>query len=248
VTVEKFQFPSRGFYIVAAKVGEADYFLEKLQEAQGHYDEFSYILSAFTSAARSITFSLQAVMSKYPSFSEWYIPHQESLKENGLAKYFVNLRNHMQKVGAVPVDHTGTMRDGKIKHLSYFVDIEGLKDAPPGEVTRLAKEYFLEILRVIEQCYRDFWIYVDPRAIFTEKGLALLGWSIEDIEEAAGFPRGYTDVPYDGNDKNFQRLRLLRREFQGDEMMEQYFSKYGFQASANPSFNSDWRDTIAPAG
>ncbi|MDD2829255.1 MAG: hypothetical protein PHW18_06740 [Sulfuricurvum sp.] len=81
MAVKKFQFPSKGFYIVAAKVGEADYFLKKLQEVQGNYDEFSYILSAFTSAARSITFSLQAVMSKYPNFDTWYIPHQENLKK-----------------------------------------------------------------------------------------------------------------------------------------------------------------------
>ncbi|MDD2829256.1 MAG: hypothetical protein PHW18_06745 [Sulfuricurvum sp.] len=142
-------------------------------------------------------------------------------------------------MGTVPVSHTGMIRDGKIKHLSYFVDIEDLKDAPLGEVTRLAEEYFLEILKVIEQCYRDYWVYVDPRAIFTEKGLALLGWSIEDIEEAAGFPRGYTDVSNDGDDKNFQRLRLLQREVQGDEMMEQYFSKYGLLTSDNPSSKLD---------
>lgn len=223
---KKFQFPSRGFHIVATKIGEADYFLEKLNEVQGNYDEFSYILSAFTSATRSITFSLQAVMSKYPNFEEWYVPHQNNLKESELAKYFVNLRNHLQKVGAVPVEHTGTMRDGEIKHLSYFVDIEGLKDSPSGEVTRLAKEYFLEVLKVIERCYRDYSVYIDPRAIFTPAGLASLGWSIEDIEEAAGLPRGWTDIPYESEDKDFQRLRLLAREFQGDEMMEQYFYKY----------------------
>ena len=233
MTVEKFQFPSRGFHIVATKVGEADYFLGKLKEVQGHYDGFSYILSAFASASRSITFALQAVMTKYPGFDDWYVSHQETLKSNGLAKYFVNLRNYMQKVGEIPVGHTGTMRDGKIKHLSYFVDIDDLKDAPAGEVTKLAEEYFVEVLKVVEGCYRNFWMYADPRAIFTEKGLELLGWVIEDIEEAAGLPRGYTDVPYDGEDKIFQRLRLLAREFQGDEMMEQYFVKYGLQSTVN---------------
>lgn len=231
--IKKFQFPSKGFHIVATKVGETDYFLDKLKEVRGTYDEFSFVLSAFTSSARSITFSLQAVMSKYPGFSDWYISHQDRLRANGLAKYFVNLRNYMQKVGEVPVGHTGTMRDGKIKHLSYFVDIDGLKDAPAGEVIRLAEEYFLEILKVVESCYRDFWVYVDPRAIFTEEGLALLGWSIEDIEEAGGLLRGYTDIPYEGDDKNFQRLCLLRREFEGDEMMEQYFSKYQLNSTAN---------------
>jgi hypothetical protein len=232
VETEKFQFPSKGFHLVATKVGEADYFLEKLMEAQGHDDEFSYVLSAFASAARSITFALQSVMSKYPDFAEWYVTHQSNLKENELAKYFVNLRNIMQKVGIVPVGHTGTMRDGKVKHLSFFVHVDDLKSTPPGEVTRLAKEYFVEVLKIIESCYREFWVYTDPRAIFTKEGLSILGWTIEDIEEAAGLPRGYTDVPYDGDDKEYQRLRLLAREFQGDEMMEQYFTKYNLHSTA----------------
>jgi hypothetical protein len=42
---EKFQFPSKGFYIVAKKVGEADYFLEMLKSVQGRYNEFSYVLT-----------------------------------------------------------------------------------------------------------------------------------------------------------------------------------------------------------
>ena len=207
VTAEKFQFHSRGFYIVAQKVGEADYFLAMMKSVQGRYDEFSYVLSAFTSATRSITFSLQAVMSKYPSFESWYEREQEGLKSNDLAKYFVNLRNYLQKVGEIPVGHMGTMRNGEVKQLSYFVDVEGLEKAPAGEVTKLAEEYFIEVLKVIHRCYEDFWVYVDPKAIFTEKGLSALGWTIEDIEESVGLPRGWTDVPYESNDKNFQRLR-----------------------------------------
>ena len=230
--VEKFQFPSKGFHIVATKVGEADYFLEKLKSVRGHYHEFSYVLSAFASAARSITFSIQAVMSKYPNFKSWYEEEQKLLRANELAKYFVSLRNYLQKVGEIPVGHTGTMRNGEVKHLSYFIDIEGLEKAPTGEETRLAEEYFIDILKVVERCYRDFWVYVDPRAIFTEKGLRILGWTIEDIEEAAGLPKGYTDIPYDADDKNFQRLRLLHREFGGDEMMEQYFAKYNIPSSS----------------
>ena len=65
-----------------------------------------------------------------------------------------------------------------------------------------------------------------------KKGLSALGWTIEDIEESVGLPRGWTDVPYQSNDKTFQRLRLLQRQFGGDGMMEQYFVKYGLPPSS----------------
>lgn len=225
--VEKFIFPSRGFYIVAQKFAEADFFLEKMRETQFYFDDFSFNLSAFSSAARSITFSLQAVMCKYPNFDIWYAPHQSSLKSNGLAKYFVNLRNHMQKVGDAPVRHSGAIRFGKLRSGAHFIDVEGLKGAPDGEILQLSEQYLIEILKVIHLCYRDFWQYIDPSAIFTERGLSLLGWSIEDIEEAFGLPRGWTDVPYNGSDKVFQRLRLLQRQFGGNDSMAKFFEKYG---------------------
>ena len=225
--VEKFIFPSRGFYIVAQKFGEADFFLEKMRETQFHFDDFSYNLSAFSSAARSITFSLQAVMCKYPNFDTWYAAQQSGLKSNELAKYFVNLRNHMQKVGDAPVRHAGAIRFGKLRSSAHFIDVEGLKGAPDGEVLQLSERYLIEILKVIHLCFKDYWQYIDPSAIFTERGLSLLGWSIEDIEEAFGLPRGWTDVPYNGSDKNFQRLRLLRRQFGGDDLMGEFFEKYG---------------------
>jgi hypothetical protein len=141
---KKFEFPSRGFWIVAGKVGEADFFLEKLQESQGMYREFEYMLSAYVSAARSITFALQAVMSHYPDFSEWYKPHQEVLKKNDLAKYFVSLRNHLQKVGSTPLYHSGFMHNGVLEFNQSFIPIDDLKDSPKGDVIALAEQYLID--------------------------------------------------------------------------------------------------------
>ncbi len=222
---QKFEFPSRGFHIVADKFGEADYFLELMREKEGHHKEFEYALSAFASAARSITFSLQAVMSKYPDFFQWYIPKQELLKKNKLAKFFLDLRNHLQKVGSVPVASSGSILYGNFFSDTEFVPIPEIKEVPAGNVTELAESYLVDVLVVLKECYHDFSTYVDPRAIFTIDGLALLGWSIEDLEEALGFPRGYTDVEFEDGEKDNHRLKALSR-YGGDEEMEQYFEKY----------------------
>jgi hypothetical protein len=221
----KFEFPSRGFWIVSDKIGEADYFLEQLKRSQAMYEEFGYNLSAYVSATRSITFSLQAVMCHYPNFSEWYKPYQEKLRKNDLAKYFANLRNHLQKVGNIPINYSGSMKNGMMEVDQRFIPIEELKDAPKGEVIELAEQYLIDILKVIKECYIDYHEYVNPNALFTMEGLSKLGWSIEDLEESLGLPRGWTDIEWDGDDKNEQRLMALSRHG-GDESTEQYFEKY----------------------
>lgn len=222
---DKFQFPVKGFYSVANKVGEADYFLDQLKQKAGVANEFGYIFSAFVSAVRSITFSLQAVMSHYPGFDMWYKPRQDKLKKSKMGRYFVKLRNHIQKVGDIPIIHSGSMVDGEINWFQEFTPLKEIKECPSGNVLVLAEDYFKLILKIISECYNDFVPYINPSTLFTLSGLEKLGWSIEDLEESLGFPRKWTDIPYDGNDKEGQRLRVLRR-YGSEEIMEVYFEKY----------------------
>ncbi len=225
---KKFEFPAKGFHIVGSKVGEADYFLGQLEKTKDEYEIFKYNLSAFASAARSISFHIQSVMRHYPGFNEWYEVRQNILKKNELAKFFLNLRNLTQKEDEPPVGFTGKMRNGVIRHHAFFWDYKNNEYRPIGDVVDLSKEYLITLLEITYECYRDFSVYVDPRAIFTKQGLAKLGWCIEDIEEAVGLPRGFTDIQ-NGVNNDDERLKLLQRDYQGDEVMEQYFDKYGLK-------------------
>ena len=83
-------------------------------------------------------------------------------------------------------------------------------------------------LAIVGECYRDFRSYIDPRAIFTLEGLAKLGWTIEDLEESLGFPRGWTDVTWERSDKSEKRLRALSR-YGGDESLDELLDKYGIR-------------------
>ena len=54
---------------------------------------------------RSVTFVLQnlrTVVGK-ERFDLWYEPHQESMKQDVVMKYFVKLRNELEKQGLLPV-------------------------------------------------------------------------------------------------------------------------------------------------
>jgi hypothetical protein len=221
----KFEFPGRGFHVVADKVAEADFFLQQMKDKSRSVEEFRFLFSAFVSAARSVTFVLQAVMSAYPDFKTWYPPRQQRLKDSRLARFFIDLRNHLQKVGGAPLFHSGFRRDGKFEWLTEFIPRPEFKDVPPGDVVSLSEAYFRLLLEMLRECYLDYGAYIDPRTIFTVEGLSQLRWSVEDLEESLGFTRGWTDVPLPKGEKISARLELLSRHG-GDELIDAFFEKY----------------------
>ncbi len=230
----KFKFPGRGFHCVADKVAEADYFLDRMKETSAEIEEMRFLFSAFVSAARSVTFSLQAVMSGYPDFDSWYQPRQERLKESRLARFFVDLRNHLQKVGGAPLFHSGWSRNGKFEWFTEFTPTPDFEEVPSGDVIALSEAYFRLLLEILQECYADYWAYIDPRAIFTVEGLRILGWTVEDVEEAVGFPRGWTDIPWPKEEKVSARLHVLSR-CGGDELMDAFFKKYSIGSRCEPT-------------
>ncbi|KAA6350618.1 hypothetical protein EZS27_002008 [termite gut metagenome] len=114
----------RSFQIIEDKIAETDFFLEKIEETTFGHEAFigtRYYLSAFLSAFRSITFALQAAMKDIPNFEEWYEQHQNALRQNDLAKYFIEARNLSQKVGYYPLTRGQTYHDeNKKMQVEYF--------------------------------------------------------------------------------------------------------------------------------
>lgn len=196
---EKFIFPNAGIHIVSYKIGEADYFLTKLKNAHSWDEEYNYIFSAYVSALRSITFTLQFVMKKYPDFDSWYSIRQERLRKSSVAKSFVEFRNHAQKTGIIPIAKERSFFEGVYYESDQFYvpTNSEIKSVPEGNVAKLSEQCLIEVLEVVAECYKDFDVYIDPRVLFTERGINALNWTVEDVEEFVGFPRGYTDIPVD---------------------------------------------------
>jgi hypothetical protein len=205
-----------------------------MKETSAASEDFRFLFSAFVSAARSVTFSLRTVMSGYPDFDSWYPPRQQRLTESRLARFFVDLRNHIQKVGSAPLFHSGYRRDGRSDWGTEFIPTPDFKDAPRDEVIVLSETYFRLLLELLQECHADYWAYIDPRAIFTVKGLNALGWTVEDVEEAIGFPRGWTDIPWPVGDKVTARLHVLSRHG-GDEVMSAFVEKYSIGSKCGPA-------------
>lgn len=62
------------------KVREAEYFLGQMKQTFENADEFYWNLSAFFSAARSITFYMQEQYAHQDGFTEWYCQEQIKMK------------------------------------------------------------------------------------------------------------------------------------------------------------------------
>lgn len=75
------------------KLLEARYFLERMKELQSERVSFRYNLSAFLSAARSVTFVMQKEFKKVPKFDEWYKNKEEEMKRDKTMKFLLEQRN-----------------------------------------------------------------------------------------------------------------------------------------------------------
>jgi len=74
------------------KLEEAKYFLEQMQVYVEDRKKFAFNLSAFLSAARSITFVMQSEFKSSPGFDDWYKDKQKEMNNDGDFGFFNHLR------------------------------------------------------------------------------------------------------------------------------------------------------------
>ena len=84
------------------KLQEAKYFLQRMEDEQADRDAFKYNLSAFLSAARSVTFYMQKEFARAPDFEEWYATEQEAMRRDPVMPFFLDARNRTLKQEYVP--------------------------------------------------------------------------------------------------------------------------------------------------
>ena len=210
----------RSFGVVEDKIKEADFFLCKLSNTKDFLYGANYYLSAFLSASRSITFALQASISKIDDFQKWYEEQQVKLKQNDLARYFLETRNLSQKVGYYPIS-SGLYAKGKVLYyFDHFLEDEIKSPIPKEDVMTACNLYFVLLLEIIRDCFQKFGHIIDPVLYFVYN-ITEAGKSLEDIEEELGYPRGWTDSIPDE-----ERIKILRQYFEKDVTIDYVFEKY----------------------
>jgi len=208
----------RSFGLVDFKVAEADFFLEKLSQSGQNIFEVKCYLSAFAASSRSVTFSLQAVLSDLEGFNEWYSVHQIRLQKDPLSKFFNDFRKITQHVGN-NYGLTGTFPDSRI----WIIPTQDIPSVPEDDIETAGRKNLTEIVKIVFDCYKKFGPYIDSQQRYTQEFFTSIGKTIEDTEEECGFPRGWTD---NGHDKySLHRWQALRNTQPGCEI-NHLFKKY----------------------
>jgi hypothetical protein len=233
---------ARSFDCVDFKLAEADFFLEQMKSCTLSIWEVNFYFSAFVSAARSVTFALQAVMDGQPGFAEWYSKKQGEMRGDPVCRFFVTYRNEVLKTGELPIVGGYTHRfsrsmisGNKLQPLERTAFIQramsnhdgGTCEEEPDAVASCC-EYMQKVVALVASCYTDFGPIIDPDQHYTLDNLRKINKSVEDVEEELGLPRGWTAI---GEGTNEERLRALCTHIPRSGI-KHLFEKYGSKQPA----------------
>lgn len=222
---------ARSFGIVDYKVREAEFFLKEMRRLgdELNFGAVQFCASAFASASRSITFSMQVSLKGKADFEKWYMLKQEQLRNDPLARFFRDFRNLTNHIGDNVV---GGGAHGAGSTLYFFTPTPDLRKVPDQDVSAACQTYFKTILKIVYDCYIEFGPVIDGQQYFTEDNFTRLNRSIEDAEQELGFPRGYTDIG-DPNAEPY-RWQALRDEAEGCEIEPQFMEWLNIRIPRNP--------------
>ncbi len=166
--------------------------------------------SAFVSSVRSVTFAMQASMKGVDGFENWYADIQAELRSSPIARFFHECRTDDQKIG---FNHIvgGFLSETGVEFWFGEPEPGRCKFVPETDVLTTCKMHMRTTCAIVDKAYNDFGLEIDPDQIYTPDGLKLKSWSLEDVDEYLGYPRGWTDVEWPKGNKYEHRLASLVR-------------------------------------
>lgn len=114
------------------KLGEAKFFLEKMQATHGEPREFDYYLNAFISSCRSVQWVLSSQFNKDSSLKEWLESQRPTDEERNILKATNELRVRSTKKESISTD--------KMAILAF----------DPSQLYHLSEEEFIRLRQAFE--------------------------------------------------------------------------------------------------
>ena len=183
----------RSFSLVDHKLEESDFFLSKLREAGFDFFAARCYVSAFTTAARTVTYAIQAVMKPIPGFVDWYAQRQAELRADSTARFFHELRRVSHHVGDNLVTGGSSCPSQPTRY--WFMPTKDIPEVPQDDVLTVCPHYMVTLVNLVYRCYVDFGPEINAHQYYTAEHFATLGKTIEDAEQDLFGVRGWTEVP-----------------------------------------------------
>ncbi|MCL5036015.1 MAG: hypothetical protein M1269_02755 [Chloroflexi bacterium] len=235
---------SRSISIVEYKVQQAHFFLEKIGQAELDLFAVQCFVDAFAGAARSITFSIQAVISDVLGFAEWYRERQSVLKDDVMCQFFNQYRRVSTHIGDTVVRGGIITRDHSGERVTkyFFMPIPDLPVVPQKDVLSICTDHFKTLLDVVYDAILTFKYQLDDRWYFTLENFCRLGKTVEDAEEELGFPRGGSSIG--GVFSECERWKALRCTQTVGCQLNELFLRYLGKTIQGP--DDDTEQVISP--
>ncbi|HDZ2513834.1 TPA: hypothetical protein RSS26_000860 [Klebsiella pneumoniae] len=194
------------------KLMEAEYFFKRSITLDGL--EFQFVLNAFLSASRSVTFVLQKAMSGVDGFSTWYGLQQSEMKSDLSMRFFVELRNLTQKEG--PVSYIGGFLPNGLCTYRFVGHSQKIPRELKGrDIRECCSEQLMKLATLLLKCQEAFPFASCPAQAFTIEGKTSLGYNWDDVTRALGLPDGYIDVV---DIPDAEKLRILSKDIEAVDM------------------------------
>ena len=224
---------ARSFEFVEEKLCEAEFFLDQLRSSRRESFEARCYFSAFVSAARSVTWVLQAGMNGVTGFDTWYRLAQAKLKSDPLAPFFVEIRNLSEKTGENPLKrvtlahlHEDLFRQLRGRKRSHVLVIPRAFDGATllTDAVQACTLYFTSLVEVIFECYDHFKCDVDPQWHFTRENFIRMGKTFEDAVGEFGLPPVWASCAPKGEGA-WRALRSQQPACQINGLFRQYLGR-----------------------
>jgi hypothetical protein len=219
----KTKMGNRSFDLVDYKIAEAEFFLQRLDLADADIFAAGCYFNAFVSAARSVTFSLQTVLSHGPGFTDWYAAHQSRLRSDTVARFFHDVRRVGQHIGTSPL-RGGSGGPGR-PWMYHFTPCDDFPVVPDIDVVSACRQYMVLLVDIVFDCYINFGELIDPHQYYTNEAFEKRGQTIEHaLAEVFGYPLS-TIPPHVPMEYVWQMIRDSMPGCRIDDLFEKYLAK-----------------------
>jgi hypothetical protein len=225
---------AHSFGVVEDKLREAEFFLERLRVSSWLSFEARCYFSAFVSAARSVTLALQASLRGVAGFDTWYEEAQRQLKTHPLAPYFVEIRNHVIHTGINPLNQvtlehlrehlSRQFNQHRRSHVLVLPHAQNDQATVLVDAVQASTLYFISLVGVIFECYRQFKEVVDARWHYTQQNFEAMGKTFEDAISEMGFPPAWAACAPSGTER-WRALRLQQPQCQINDLFQKYLGQ-----------------------